>query len=78
MLGLLHLLELAAPYGAIRGLQQRGRFLLRLGHGGGQVSPAHAEFDGDQAITLFARDDRRARPQELSRAGRVCRVHRPV
>ena len=71
MLGLLHLLELAAPFGAVGAVEQVGRLLLGLGDGAGQIAAAHAELDGDQALALLAVNRRGARPQELAVAGRA-------
>ena len=62
-LGHLNLAELAAPLGAVGGLEQVGGLLLGLGHGAGQVAAAHAELGRDEAVALLAEDDRHARPQ---------------
>ena len=52
--GLLHLLELAAPDGTVRRLEQILGLLLRFGNRAGQVAAADAELDRDQAVALLA------------------------
>ena len=65
MLRRLHFLELAAPHGPIRGLEKILGRRLRLGHGTRQIAPAHAEFDRNQPLPLFAVNRRSAVPFKL-------------
>ena len=75
--GLLHLLELAAPDRAIRGLEEVLGRGLGFGHGAGQVAAADAELERDQPLPLLAIDRRGAVPFELSvRVGRPVVAHR--
>ncbi len=64
--GLLHLLELSAPDGAVGRLEQVLGHFLGFGNGAGQIAAADAELDGDQTITLLAIDRRRAGTQKLA------------
>ena len=54
--GLLHLLEFAAPLGAVRRLEQRRYFSLRFGDGAGQIALLHAELHRDEPPPLLPRD----------------------
>src|SRR4029077_6306366 len=65
MLGLLHLLKLAAPFGPVRGAEQLGGLVLGLVDGAGQVPATDAELDRDQAVALFAVDRRGALADEV-------------
>ncbi len=73
MFGFLHFLELAAPFGAVGGLEQRRPIFLGLGHGAGQIAIADAELHGDQAVALFAVNGRGAGADEIALGGRSCR-----
>ena len=65
-LGLLHVLEFAAPLEPVGGWNQAGGFLPSLGHGAGQVAAADVELDGDQPPALFAIDIRGAELREAA------------
>ena len=66
MLGLLHFLKFAAPFGMVGSMEQMGGLLLRLGDASGQIAAAHAELDGDEALALLAVNRRGAGTQELA------------
>ncbi len=72
-----HLLEFAAPFGAIT---ERNQVLLtcalRIADRAGQVAVANAELDGHQARALFAGDRRSAVADELALGIRAARRDR--
>ena len=76
MLGLLHLLELAAPHGPVRGIEELLGPLLGFGHGAGQVAVADAELEGDQPFALLAINRRSAVPLDIGPRDRASRCRR--
>src|SRR5438874_6722832 len=66
LIGFLHFLELAAPFGAIRSLEQIGGLGLGLSNGATEISAAHAELHRDQPVALLAVDRRGARADKRS------------
>ncbi len=56
--GLLHLLEFAAPDRPVGDLEEVLGLCLGLVHGAAQVAAADAELDGDQPLALLAVDGR--------------------